>query len=230
MLERVLEPEVMDTSTEADDYDAMDHSAVNQQFVTDLLEEGLPGPDILDLGTGTALIPVELCQRYEPCRIMAADLSTHMLDVARYNIEIAGLIDRIQLDHSDAKQMLYADGMFHAVISNSIIHHIPDPLGVLQETLRVTSPGGLLFFRDLLRPSDEATLEHLVTTYTGDQNEHQQQMFRESLHAALTVDEMADLVQTLGFDRESVRATSDRHWTWDAHKPGELPPLSGDET
>ena len=35
-LERVLEPEVMDTVAEAHDYDCMDHSGVNQAFVTDL--------------------------------------------------------------------------------------------------------------------------------------------------------------------------------------------------
>ena len=32
---------------------------------------------------------------------MAADLSVHMLEVARYNIEIAGLIEQIQLAHME---------------------------------------------------------------------------------------------------------------------------------
>ena len=36
-LKRVLEPEVMDTIEEARDYDQMDHSAVNQLFVADML-------------------------------------------------------------------------------------------------------------------------------------------------------------------------------------------------
>lgn len=223
MLERVLEPEVMDTAKEADDYDAMDHSEVNRQFVVDLLEIGLPGPDILDLGTATALIPIELCRQYEECRIMAADLSTHMLDLARYNIEIASLIERIQLDLSDAKNMLYADNMFHAVISNSLIHHIADPLGVMREVLRVTAAGGLLFFRDLRRPTDEETLQQLVQTHTGEQNEHQQKMFGDSLRAALTTDEFRDVVEQLGFDRETVQTTSDRHWTWVAHRPDDKP-------
>ena len=37
MLDRVLEPEVMDTEDEARDYDAMDHSQVNRVFVADFL-------------------------------------------------------------------------------------------------------------------------------------------------------------------------------------------------
>jgi len=37
MLNRVLEPEVMDTPEDARDYDAMDHSGVNRVFVADFL-------------------------------------------------------------------------------------------------------------------------------------------------------------------------------------------------
>ena len=36
-LDRILEPEVMDSAEEARDYDAMDHSEVNRRFVDDLL-------------------------------------------------------------------------------------------------------------------------------------------------------------------------------------------------
>ena len=89
-LERVLEPEVMDTYEEADDYDSMDHSEVNRAFVTDFLAAGDVSGLFLDLGTGTALIPIELCERHEDCYVMAADASVHMLDMARYNVEIAG--------------------------------------------------------------------------------------------------------------------------------------------
>jgi len=217
-LQRVLETEAMDSMKEAMDYDSMDHSEVNRLFVDDLLAAGPFHGEILDLGTGTALIPIELCRRHEDCYVMAVDMAINMLEVARYNIEIATLIDRIQLDHVDAKQLPHGDDRFAAVISNSIIHHIPEPLAVLREAVRVTAPGGLLFFRDLFRPEDLATLERLVQTYAGEENEHQQKMFADSLHAALTVDEMRGLVSQLGFAPDTVRATSDRHWTWIAKK------------
>ncbi len=63
MLTRVLEPEVMDSEAEARDYDSMDHAAVNARFAADFLAEGPVHGVILDLGTGTAQIPVELCRR-----------------------------------------------------------------------------------------------------------------------------------------------------------------------
>ena len=216
MLARVLEPEVMDTPQEALDYDTMDHSAVNRVFVDDLLAVRPTPGDVLDLGTGTALIPVELCQREPTCRVMAVDAAVSMLELARYNV---GSTDRIQLAKVDAKQLGYEDGMFDTVMSNSIIHHIPEPLAVLAEAVRVTKPGGMLFFRDLLRPEDMATLQQLVDIYAARANEHQRKMFGESLHAALTLEEIRDLVASLGFEREGVRATSDRHWTWVAAKP-----------
>ena len=79
-----------------------------------------------------------------------------MLDLARFNIEVDGFTQRIYLQQIDAKDMDFEQDMFDCVISNSIIHHIPAPLSVLQESIRVVRPGGLLFFRDLMRPeSDE---------------------------------------------------------------------------
>lgn len=213
-LERVLEPEVMDTAEEALDYDMMDHTAVNQKFVDDLLSVSGARGDILDLGTGTAQIPVLLCKQLDDCRVMAVDMAVEMLDLARYNVEAASMIMRITLAQVDAKKMGYEDGMFDVVMSNSIIHHIPEPIHCLKEAVRVVRKGGLLFFRDLMRPDSHEELNQLVETYAGDQNDHQRKMFAESLHAALTVEEMRDLIESLGFDRKTVQATSDRHWTW----------------
>ena len=218
-LERVLEPEVMDTYEEARDYDSMDHQAVNKLFVDDLLAVGNIGNDILDVGTGTAQIPVELCRQSEDCRIIAIDMAVHMLDLARFNIELDGFTQRIFLQQIDAKDMLFESEMFDCVMSNSIIHHIPEPLAVLAESIRVTRPGGLLFFRDLLRPESGEEVAHLVSTYAGDENEHQRQMFDDSLRAALSLSEVRAMVSSLGFEAETVQATSDRHWTWIAIKP-----------
>jgi ubiquinone/menaquinone biosynthesis C-methylase UbiE len=217
-LERVLEPEVMDTVAEAHDYDCMDHSGVNQAFVTDLLQAGDIGMEVLDLGTGTAQIPVVLCQQDPNCRVMGIDLAAHMLDLARYNIEVEGLTDRIFLQQIDSKDLSMESESFDTVMSNSIIHHIPEPLMALTEAIRVARIGGLLFFRDLLRPATDEQVFTLVQQYAGEENEHQQQMFDDSLRAALSLAEIRGLISSLGFDDATVQASSDRHWTWIARK------------
>lgn len=225
MLHRILEPEVMDTPEEAVDYDAMDHAAVNRVFVDDFLAELQPAGtlSILDAGTGTAQIPIELASRRARAagfdvHVTATDLASEMLKVAKANVAVAGFSEVIRLECVDCKAMPFGDASFDAVMSNSIVHHIPEPAAVFRELWRVLKPGGLLFVRDLLRPDDETTLDGLVETYAGEENAHQQKMFRESLHAALTVDEVRAMLGELNIPRDGVRQTTDRHWTLAARK------------
>ena len=112
MLPRILEPEVMDTPAEARDYDAMDHAAVNRAFVTDFLayratlgplaDRDKPIGHFLDVGTGTAQIPIELSNRGLFCQVTAIDLAEEMLRVARENLRfertrVFGRVRRIVL-------------------------------------------------------------------------------------------------------------------------------------
>jgi ubiquinone/menaquinone biosynthesis C-methylase UbiE len=218
MLPRVLETEAMDTIEEAVDYDSMDHGEVNRVFVADLLAARPGEGEMLDLGTGTALIPIELCRQCPSARVLAIDVAAHMIELARRNVEHNGFSDRIRLEQVDAKRLPYPDAAFSTVLSNSIVHHVPDPRQVLCDAWRVAAPGGLVFFRDLMRPDDEVLLQRLADTYAAGTNRHQRQMFENSLRAALTVEEMRQLVFALGQPPESVRATSDRHWTWVGRK------------
>ena len=219
MIPRVLEPEVMDTVLEAADYDAMDHRAVNEVFVADFLalvrqQEGSSDPlSILDVGTGTAQIPVEFCRQSSVGQIVAIDLASEMLKLAEANIERENLSHRIGLQLCDSKQLPFANRSFSAVISNSIIHHIPEPDDCFTEMLRVLKPHGILFVRDLLRPTSQEEVEQLVELYAGSENSHSQQLFRQSLQAALTLDEVAQILISQGLPGDLVTQTSDRHWT-----------------
>ncbi len=226
MLKRILEPEVMDNEDDAVDYDAMDHSEVNRVFVDDLLQatrklgsELTKDSVLLDVGTGTGLIPIRFCQRTGFGSVVAIDLATEMLRLAARHVGGCGLNDRVQIERVDAKSMPYEDGRFEAVMSNSIIHHIPDPSLVFAEMLRVLKPGGLLFVRDLMRPADQDTLDQLVNTHTKNESDHARQLFRDSLHAALTVDEVREILQSYGCPADWVSQTSDRHWTVSGVKP-----------
>jgi ubiquinone/menaquinone biosynthesis C-methylase UbiE len=224
MLERVLEPEVMNDLQEAIEYHDMDFTEVNRAFVRDLLafaaqEDRTLGRDILDLGTGTARIPVELCLQAPSVRVMAADASSEMLELARYHIEINHMLDRIQLHRTDAKKLVFGPGFFDAVISNSLVHHLPQSDAFFAEALRVLRPGGLLFVRDLFRPASQDQVESLVAQHAGNESPRSQQLFRQSLQAALTTEELAKILAALGVDAQCIQMTSDRHWTLAYRKP-----------
>ncbi len=211
---RVLEPEVMESLDEAWAYDTMDHTEVNRRFVNDLMALAPDFRDTLDVGTGTAQIPLALLDAQRDARITAIDLSEAMLEVARQRLGQHPLGVRVELRRQDAKQLTYPPGRFSTVMSNSIVHHIPTPGAALAEMLRVAAPGGTLFVRDLLRPDSARELDRLVAVYADGCDDHQRRMFAESLAAALTLDEVQALVSELGRRPEDVQQTSDRHWTW----------------
>jgi ubiquinone/menaquinone biosynthesis C-methylase UbiE len=207
----------MDSADDAREYDAMDHSAVNSQFVTDLLPHLTNSTEqVLDLGAGTAQIPIELALRAPYLHITAIDAAPSMLTFARANISAANLTDHIDPILADAKYLPFADNSFSVVTSNSILHHIAEPEAVVSEAVRVTTRGGLLFHRDLVRPSDEAELQYLVETYAGSATPYQRKLFSESLRAALTLEEVREMVERFGFAPNTVQKASDRHWTWSA--------------
>ena len=174
-MQRVLEPEVMDTLQEAIEYDAMDFTNVNTAFAEHAISLGASGL-VLDAGTGTARIPILicqlLCQRRPDLQIIGIDLAENMLP--------------------------YQDEQFDMVMSNSLVHHLPDPIPFFTEIKRVLKPNGAIFIRDLLRPVNEATINSIVESVGTEYNEHQRILFRDSLHAAFTIPEVEEMLEIAG--------------------------------
>jgi len=214
-MQRVLEPEVMDTWEEAVEYDSMDFTEVNAAFAKSAIELGPICGKILDAGTGTARIPIAIAQMRPAWEMTCIDMSANMLKLGLENVSEANVRSQIKLELVDAKAMPYPDSYFDMVISNSIIHHLPDPLPFLREVRRVLKPNGAVFLRDLLRPEDEAIRDNLVEVYAVDCNSHQKQLFSDSLHAAFTLAEIQTMIETAGLEGVRIYESSDRHWTAD---------------
>ena len=91
-------------------------------------------------------------------RIVGAVVLIAQNGQAIYN-RAAGLADRIRCRHGDAKSLVddFGEGGFEAVISNTIVHHIPDPEPALGAMARLVAPGGTLMVRDLARPGSRTT-------------------------------------------------------------------------
>lgn len=212
-MQRVLEPEVMDSWEEAVAYDAMDFTQVNAAFAQVAIALAPTAAKVLDAGTGTARIPLLLCQQRPQWQVTGIDLAENMLKIGAEHIKNAGLQQQIVLELVDAKQLPYPNAHFDLVISNSLIHHLPDPLPFLQEINRVLKPKGAILIRDLIRPANQETLDNLVQSIGTEYDPHQKQLFADSLHAAFTLDEVNQLFSQAGLQDVKIYQSSDRHWT-----------------
>lgn len=212
-MQRILEPEVMDSPEEALEYDAMDFTEVNTAFAQAAVELLPTTAKVLDAGTGTARIPILICQQGFKWEINAIDLAQSMLELAKRNVAQANLGQQIHLELVDAKQMPYPDKYFDGIISNSLLHHLPDPTPFLQEIKRVLKPNGAILIRDLLRPATEEIVNRMVEANGSEYSSHQTQLFRDSLHAAFSLEEVEQMIQVVGLKGVKFYQSSDRHWT-----------------
>ncbi len=109
-MQLILKPEVMDTQKEAVEYDAMDLSEVNQAFVQRVFELSssfffffffffflLTHANVLDVGTGTARIPILIA----PLRPASEKILTQM-------------VQAIRSDYNDQQKQLFQDSLHAA--------------------------------------------------------------------------------------------------------------------
>jgi ubiquinone/menaquinone biosynthesis C-methylase UbiE len=218
-LPRVLEPEVMAGAEEAGEYDGMDFSATDLLFAQRAAQlangTGRAIGRIADLGSGNAKIPLAMCPLLpDSTRVCAVEMSAEMLKVAARNRRHDGVSpSRLHLIAGDAKRAPFADGSIEMVTSNSLIHHIPDPRAVFQEIARIARPGASILIRDLIRPANQMALEQLLETHATQWSPLQRALFADSLHAALTVEEVRQMLAQCGLADVEVMQITDRHWS-----------------
>lgn len=215
VIARILEPEVMDDPAEAIAYDAMDFSDVNSDFAN-LVAQTFRHDQatVLDLGTGTAQIPILLAQQCLQWQIIGVDLAPSMLAVGQQNIERASLNEQIMLQLADSKKLKFPDHSFDVIMSNSLIHHLPDPEPCFREMRRVLKLTGAIILRDLFRPDSEAKIDDIITkANTVEFDPHQLKLFRDSLFAAFTLSEIQAIADHTGLNNAKIYQSSERHWT-----------------
>lgn len=203
---RVLEPETMDEADEAEAYvdaAAQAHLArLDAGWVEAILAWTSRGPmRVLDVGTGGGQIPALLADRRPEWRIWAVDRSWAMLSAGRreraraaHRAHRSARPFRLGLAGADARRLPAPDAAFDLVVSNSLLHHLPDPTAVLDEIARVAGPGGRVLLRDLRRPSRLALRAHLAwhgRRYGGAMR----RLYEASVAAAFTPYELTLLVR-----------------------------------
>jgi len=109
------------------------------------------GARVLDVGTGTGRLAIELAGTRPDLHVTGVDISEDMLGIARQNAARGGLHDNIEFRQAPAAALPFPDGYFALVTSNASLHLWANPVKVLDEMARVTAPGGYCLVRDNLR-------------------------------------------------------------------------------
>jgi cyclopropane fatty-acyl-phospholipid synthase-like methyltransferase len=213
MMTRVLEPELMDDPKQAEAYARADFAEENQGFV-ERFKEYFPEfsqGTVLDLGCGPADIPIRFATLYPSCHVIGIDASAPMIQLGEQAVKEAGLTDRISLRCERFEDMAGAR-IVDAAISNSLLHHLPNPLQFWQKLRQLVKPGAPVLVMDLLRPDSPEAAQAIVDQYAANEPDILQRDFYNSLLAAFTEDEIGSQLARMNLTRLLIDIPDDRHW------------------
>lgn len=122
-----------------------------QRFLEELIKRTpiLEGQKILDIATGTSVIPRKiLTQNISGIHITGLDITESMLRQGKKEMAKSGNNSPISLTCGDAMALPFSSQSFDVVISGLASHHMNIPK-MLSEKKRVLKPGGLLSVIDV---------------------------------------------------------------------------------
>ncbi|MEN8169895.1 MAG: class I SAM-dependent methyltransferase [Pseudomonadota bacterium] len=213
-LPRTPEADLMEDMEQARAYAFADFDEPHNHFI-ELIKEHFPGEEfdclVLDLGCGTA----DICQRFAAAfpkmRMHGVDGSEAMLHFARINIDAVRLHEQIRLFKRTLPVENLPKEQYSAIICNSLLHHLKDPMVLWQSIKQFAAPGAPVFVMDLMRPESNQQVESLTQLHAKNEPTVLQQDFNNSLHAAYTPEEVEAQLEEAGLDRLKVKGVSDRH-------------------
>ena len=116
------------------------------QEITSHLNQGR----ILDVGTGSGNLPIEIAKRAPNLEITGIDLSKVLIKLASRMAKKEGLEKRIRFEVESAYNLSAEDGYFDLVVSSGVIHHLRYPAKAFNEIYRVLKSGKEAWLYDLI--------------------------------------------------------------------------------
>jgi SAM-dependent methyltransferase len=166
----------------------------------------------LDLGCGPADVTLRVARRLEGWHIDGVDGSQEMLELGRRAVDAAQLAARVRLERARLPDEAPPADAYDLVFSNSLLHHLDDPLALWSSARRFAAPAARIFVMDLARPRSTTQVDDLVARYADDEAPILRRDFRNSLRAAYRVAEVEGQVAEAGLAGVRVELVSDRHW------------------
>ena len=219
-MQRIPEPELMDDQQQAAAYANADFTEPHEHFVT-LMQQAFPAHEfsgvLLDLGCGPGDITRRVARRLPEVRIDAVDGAGAMLAQGRRLTKDTDLENRIDFIHGLLPGCQLPQPKYDGIFSNSLLHHLADPMVLWQAVKAHAKPGAPIFVMDLLRPQNQTSAKQLVAQYAAGEPAILQEDFYNSLLAAFEIDEVRQQLLEFGLQYLQVEQVSDRHLTVSGH-------------
>lgn len=214
-MQRIPEKELMDGEDQARAYAEADFDVPHDYFIS-LFQEAFPGfalsGAVADLGCGPGDISMRFARRYPDCTVHGVDGSQTMLSLGAGLVESAPELEgRVRLVHGYLPGLEMPLGMYGAVISNSLLHHLNDPLTLWRAITDLAQEGAPVFVMDLMRPGGRDEAARLVDLYMYDEPRILKEDFFNSLLAAYEPCEVRRQLESAGLGDFTLREVSDRH-------------------
>lgn len=213
-MKRILEPELMIEPEQVSAYANADFDEPHSNFI-EMLKKHCDSEEqirrVLDLGCGPGDITFKFAVAFQEAIIDAVDGSKEMLDFAKKLLE-----DRSELQNN----IYYFHSMLHdfnssnkydLIYSNSLLHHLPDPMVLWNKISEHYSEGTKIFIMDLLRPDSIEEARRLRNLHVNGEPEVLQKDFYNSLLAAFEIDEVKEQLSIANLGTLEVKQISDRH-------------------
>lgn len=205
----------MDSEAQTRAYAEADFDASNSLFTEKFKEyfKDLPAQgSLVDLGCGPGDISIRMACQYPGWTVIGLDAGINMLKFAQQRLADEKLAARVSFQQSYLPDPSLAASSFDSVISNSLLHHLPQPQVLWQSIVQVARPGAAIQVMDLMRPDSKEETQRLVDTYASGAPQVLIDDFYNSLLAAYTRHEISDQLLATGLDRLKIEIASDRHW------------------
>ena len=165
-----------------------------------------------DLGCGPGDITIRLALALPGWTVTGLDAGPNMLSHARRRLAAAGLARRVDFQLTYLPDPSLPAGAWDAVVSNSLLHHLPNPRVLWESVARLGAAGAAVQVMDLMRPSNPQEAQQLVDSYAADAPDILREDFYNSLLAAYRPEEVSEQLAQAGLDYLTIEAASDRHW------------------
>lgn len=219
-MKRIPEPELMDSVEQTKAYATADFTEPNRIFcqaVKTALDGQQPtqGGCLLDLGCGSGGLLVELAHALPTWDMLGVDAGPNMLELARQCItekDLDGRVSLIEAHLPSDLDLLSTHGPVEVIVSNSLVHHLNDPMTMWASIAALGQAGTQVVVMDLTRPTSTDEVKNLVEAHTQEALPALKKDFHNSLLAAWRPDEIRTQLDSMGWSQWSIERPSNRHW------------------